>query len=202
MNQAVLLIGPTGAGKTPLGQALQDKGLGPRTCHHLDFGQLLRRAAAGAGPHTLDDGDLACIRDVLDRGALLENEHFHVAAKLVDALLGQREVRPDDIVVLNGLPRHVAQARDVDAMFHVVLVVDLACPEETVLRRIGTNAGGDRAARADDDRPAVRDRLALFAARTRPLIDHYRQVGARIVTIPIGPTTTAEEAREALGRML
>lgn len=50
--------------------------------------------------------------------------------------------------------------------------------------------------------PAIRDRLALFAERTRPLIDHYRRKGARIVTIDIGPTSTAEETWQVLNETL
>ena len=194
----MLLIGPTGAGKTPLGQALQRKGLEPKRCVHVDFGELLRLAAAGHGPQTLAPDDLDFIRRVLAAGALLEDEHFHIARKLIAGRLERAGVGDDDMVVLNGLPRHVGQARDVDAMLHVATVVDLACDAETVLRRIGTNAGGDRTARADDDARSVRDKLVLFAGRTRPLIDHYRLAGARIVTVEIGPTTSADQAWEAL----
>ena len=46
--QAVVLLGPTGSGKTPLGEWLEAKGLGGRRCHHFDFGTRLRRVATGA----------------------------------------------------------------------------------------------------------------------------------------------------------
>ena len=202
MNSAILLIGPTGCGKTPLGQMLEAKGLGPRECLHLDFGELLRSAAAGDGPQTLGRDDVAFIRDVLLAGALLENEHFHIAGKLVAGALDSAGLGDDVVVVLNGLPRHVEQARDVQRLFDVAAVVDLACSADTVRQRIGTNVGGDRAARADDDEQAVRDKLALFARRTRPLIDYYRRAGARVVTIPIGPTTTAADAWQMLNDVL
>jgi len=198
MNTALLLIGPTGAGKTPLGQAIEREGLGPNRCVHVDFGELLRQAAAGQGPHALSPDDLDFIHRVLGAGALLEDEHFPIARKLIAARLDQAGLGDDDLVVLNGLPRHVGQARDVDAMLHVATVVDLACDARTVFQRIHTNAGGDRTTRTDDDEQAVRDKLALFAARTRPLVDHYRHAGARIVTIEIGPTTSPDQAREAL----
>lgn len=44
---AVLLLGPTGAGKTPLGRICAQRGLWGRSCTHVDFGACLRRAAAG-----------------------------------------------------------------------------------------------------------------------------------------------------------
>ena len=183
MNTAILLIGPTGAGKTPLGQTLEFEGLGGRRCVHVDFGQLLRQAAAGQGPDTLSQDDLALIRRVLNCGALLEDEQFHVARKLVEGRLAEAG-GDHDLVVLNGLPRHVGHARDV------------AAPPRP------PPPGGDRAARTDDHAQAVRGKLVLFAARTRPLIDHYRRAGARIITLDIGPATTPREAWEALDRTL
>ncbi len=43
--KAILLLGPTGSGKTPLGQALEKKGLAGRRCVHFDFGANLREIA-------------------------------------------------------------------------------------------------------------------------------------------------------------
>ena len=202
MTNAILLIGPTGSGKTPLGQMLEARGLGRRRCVHLDFGELLRRAAAGDGPQTLDPDDVAFVRDVLHAGALLENEHFHIARKLVADLLDRAEIGDDDLVVLNGLPRHVDQGRCVEGIFHVTVVVDLVCSGQTVLQRIGTNVAGDRTGRNDDDQRAVENRLALFAERTRPLVDHFQRGGARVVTLPVGPETTARDAWQELNEML
>ncbi|MCX7427258.1 MAG: hypothetical protein NTW96_16720 [Planctomycetia bacterium] len=42
-NDAMLLLGPTGSGKTPLGDLLERRGLGGRRCVHFDFGAHLRR---------------------------------------------------------------------------------------------------------------------------------------------------------------
>jgi len=202
MTDAIVLIGPTGSGKTPLGQMLEAEGLGSRKCLHLDFGHLLRRAAAGDGPNTLTDRDMAFIRKVLHAGALLENEHFPIAGKLLAGAIGPGRLGENDLVVLNGLPRHVGQARDLDILFDVTVVVDLVCSGETVRRRIGTNVGGDRAARMDDDERAVGSRLALFARRTRPLVEHYRRAGARIMTLHVDATTTAEDLWQTLNHNL
>ena len=202
MTNAILLIGPTGSGKTPLGQMLEARGLARRRCLHLDFGELLRRAAGGEGPQTLSREDVEFVRDVLHAGALLENEHFHIARKLVADLLDRAEIGDDDLVVLNGLPRHVDQGRCVEEIFRVTVVVDLVCSGQTVLRRIGTNVAGDRTGRTDDDHRAVENKLALFAERTRPLVDYFRQGGARVIAIPIGPETTAGDAWQALNEML
>ena len=43
---AMLLLGPTGVGKSPLGDAIAQNGLFGRRCHHLDFGSELRGAVS------------------------------------------------------------------------------------------------------------------------------------------------------------
>ena len=84
---ALLLIGPTGAGKTPLGEALADRGLGSRRCLHFDFVSELRRAAE---PNSdVSDADRAFIRRVIEEGSLLEPEDFPVAARLIASFLAR-----------------------------------------------------------------------------------------------------------------
>lgn len=202
---AVVLIGPTGSGKTPLGdllerQGLQRRGLRRRRCLHFDFGRELRRAAAGPAGTKLTAREVAVVEAVLRDGALLEDEHFPIAAKVLDAFLAQRGAAADDLVVLNGLPRHPGQARDLEAIIRVRAVVELACGPDTVLHRIRADAGGDRAGRSDDDEQAIRNRLAVYAQRTAILLDHYRAEDVAIITIPVGPQTTAEDALDLLSR--
>ncbi|NQT94054.1 MAG: nucleoside monophosphate kinase [Lentisphaerae bacterium] len=189
MPDALLLLGPTGCGKTPLGDALQREGFGGRRCHHFDFGAQLRKASGGGAGVALDVADMAFVRDVLETGVLLENETFRIAERIWEGFLAERDVRPDDLIVLNGLPRHVDQARDVDRLADVGLVVELACSAGVVRRRIRRNAGGDRAGRADDDPAAVERKLRLYEERTLPLVEHYRVRGAEIRTIPIAMDT-------------
>jgi len=234
---AILLLGPTGSGKTPLGEYLTAHGLWGRPCFHFDFGRQLRDAAASARPPAnLSADDVAFLRGVLERGALLENEHFPIAEKILRAFLegkmgtdlqdpqglrrlcpsspapprrakgtddnGDRHLRcasePVPIIVLNGLPRHVDQARDLERIVDVRTVVFLSCRPEVVLRRIDSNAGGDRAGRSDDAEAAVRARLELFARRTGPLVEYYRRRSAAIRTIEVALATTPREIRLAL----
>jgi len=200
MDSAVLLIGPTGSGKTPLGRTLEARGYHGRPCVHFDFGESLRRAAAEKSD-ILDEESKALVRDVLHTGALLEDEHFHIAATILRRFLADRnpnEPGERALVVLNGLPRHAGQARDVDSIVKVVCIVHLTCSAETVYERIGSNAGGDRLGRTDDEIGAVRAKLSIFAARTAPLIKHYWRAGAEIRSVSVGPATTAEDAWNTL----
>jgi adenylate kinase family enzyme len=198
MIDALLLIGPTGAGKTPLGDLLEREGLNGRTCRHFDFGRELRRVAAGDGrDEAFPPEEVAVIRRVLNEGALLEDEHWTLAEKILRRFLGEGRT---ELIVLNGLPRHVGQARRIDEILRVSTVLHLDCPADTVLKRICRNTGGDRAGRTDDEAQAVRARLATYGARTAPLLDHYRTGGATIRTIPVGANATPRDMLEELTR--
>ena len=200
--RAILLLGPTGAGKTPLGDLLEREGLWHRRCCHFDFGERMRRTVVGgkAANAGLGPADMEFLRSVLGSGALLENEQFHIAEKILRAFLAERRVAAGDLVVLNGLPRHAGQADDVAGIVNVRAVIELACPADVVQARIRANAGGDRAERRDDSDAAVRAKLAIYAGRTALLLDYYRRHAAAVLTVDVGAETTAQEVHAALRR--
>ena len=201
MHQAIVIIGPTGSGKSPLGDLLAGDGLWKRRCVHFDFGAALRKIAAGefAGDFTADE--VRFVHNVLKTGALLEDKDFHIALRALKAELADKDAGEDCIVALNGLPRHTGQARDLQAIVNVTTVIVLDCNAETVLQRIASNAGGDRTDRRDDDTDAISRKLAIFAERTTPLADFYRNAGSRIHTAQITQTTTPQDLVSALDRL-
>jgi adenylate kinase len=191
---AILLIGPTGVGKTPFGEYLEKRGLGGRRCLHFDFGHQLRAIAGlGTPPDGFSREDHSFIRDVLEKGLLLENEHFHIAQKTLDMFLRDRGFSGRDILVLNGLPRHTDQARDVDRKVKTEGIFVLDCDAEDVFRRIRENAGGDRAGRTDDSIGMVRRKLDIFRERTAPLIRHYAAAGCHVFMVKVTASSTVED---------
>ena len=169
-QQAVLIVGPTGAGKSPLGDHLARHGWHGRRCAHFDFGRNLRAVA---------DGTIGGFSG--DEVAFVE----------------QSRVKPGDLLVLNGLPRHRGQAADVDRLVQIADVIQLDCTAEVVHERLRLNSGGDRDARTDDGVALVEKKLSDFAARTAPLVAHYRDRGVAIHRWAIGVRTRPEELVQA-----
>ena len=187
-QQAILLVGPTGAGKSPLGDWLQAHGLWGRHCHHFDFGAKLREVAAGQGNGFTVEETLF-IRKLVEKGALLEDETFHLALRILVEFVGSRQVQPADVLVMNGLPRHTGQADAMAGLLQFVAVVYLQCSAEIVWERLQRDAGGDRAERTDDTVARVEQRLAVFAERTQPLLAWYRRLGVPSIQVAIGAQT-------------
>ena len=185
---AILLLGPTGSGKTPLGQYAETAGFAGRRCAHFDFGHELRQAAAAPQPPPgLTSTDITFIRRVLADGILLEDDTFHIAEAILRHFIDVRAPAPDTMIILNGLPRHLGQMRRLEPLLRIVRAVYLHCPPETVLARIRQNSGGDRTGRTDDSPDAVRRKLLLFEQRTAPLLDecHRRDIPVITLEIPI-----------------
>ena len=200
--QALLLIGPTGSGKTPLGDFLEQTGIeGPR-CLHFDFGYNLRAAAEGALAGITDE-ETGFIREVISDGALLENETFYLARNILTSYLTARSYSPGDILLLNGLPRHRGQAESMGTLVRVETVVSLSCSPETVYERIRLNTGGDRTQRDDDQIELIRKKIAVFNERTLPLVDYYRSKGAETAFLEVEVNTVPRDlARSIQGKQL
>ena len=65
--RALLLLGPTGSSKTPLGQLIEQRGLWQTRCLHFDFGANLRQIVAQDRPDELiGRNDLDFLADLLE----------------------------------------------------------------------------------------------------------------------------------------
>ena len=192
--KAILLVGPTGSGKTPLGQLLEHEGLWGRQCLHFDFGEALR-AIASEPDGLLTESEFQVVEKVLNKGLLLENENFPIAGKLLFDYLLKRKAAKDTLIVLNGLPRHIGQAQAMEAVVDMQTVVSLECKPVIAWERIRANAGGDREGRADDALEEVGQRIETFNKRTAPLLNYYSKLGVPVLPLDVEIKTTAHEIR-------
>lgn len=197
----VVLLGPTGSGKTPLGQYLVDHPFPNWRFYHFDFGAQLRAAAREGGPASLfNSAERKLIRQILNEGRLLREEEFFIAERVLQAYLGQIPATAEERIslILNGLPRTIYQAARIEERISVPLVVCLECEEGVIVERIRTNVGGDRTGRCDDQEEMIRRKFRQFITETKPLEEFYYQHGAKIIRLPVEPNSEARHLWNSL----
>lgn len=193
-------MGPPGAGKSPIGDALERR----TGWAHFDFGARLRDIASGEDDHGLTGRERDLVRVLLEAGALFPDEKFPVVRKIVSAFLDWRPEAPG--VVLNGLPRTVRQAERLRELLDIRRVVVLECSPDLAAARVGQRRAGateDHAGRPDDEPERFRQRLAIYARESPPLIEHCRARGVDILTLPMALETDPQQLADIIvGRLV
>jgi adenylate kinase len=209
----LVFLGPPGSGKGTQAPTLaRELGI-----PHLSTGDILRAAVAARTPLGLEaEGHIRAGRLVPD--------------PLVLGLLRERLAAPDAQTgfLLDGFPRNLAQARALEGLATVDLVLGFELPEERLVERLSgrricptcasvynvTTAPPRSPGRCDrdgtelvqrpDDRPeAVAKRLRVFAEETAPLLAHYRALGLfRPIDASGSPETVGERLRRAIADAL
>jgi adenylate kinase len=161
----LLVLGPQGSGKGTQAQRLSaDHGI-----PHVSTGDMFRAAIA-------DGTELGRrVEPILAAGELVPDE-------LTVALIRERLSKPDTAAgfVLDGFPRNLAQAEELDAMLaeigrtlDAVLFFDV--PDEVALERLLGRA--DEESRHDDRPDAIERRLEIYHEHTEPVVERYRTTG-------------------------
>ena len=131
------------------------------------------------------------------------------AGHLVDdrTMLGiveERLAAPDcaNGCVLDGYPRNRAQAQALEGVLDrlgaEISIVNLAVPRDELLRRI--RGRRQQEGRQDDSEAAFGERLEVYEAETRPLLDHYRGRVSEIAGVG-SPSEIAERLLAVLPEM-
>ncbi|MGI8432372.1 MAG: adenylate kinase family protein [Chthoniobacterales bacterium] len=160
-----LLFGPPGSGKGTQGRSL---GSIPRF-YHCACGDVFR---------TIDTRTRVgrVFLDFSSRGALVPDD---VTVELwkarIDAAVDGHEFKPDiDVLVLDGIPRNVGQAKIMDDMIDVQRVFHLSCPNRDALfTRLKKRALKDN--RLDDaNEEVIKRRLHTYETESKPVLEYYR----------------------------
>lgn len=200
----IVFLGPPGVGKGTQAKILSAR-LG---VPHLSTGDLLREAVRAKT-------SLGEEADVYMRAGKL------VPDDLVLRILKDRLAREDAKrgFLLDGYPRNVAQAGELERITDVDRVLSFDLPESLLLERLtnrrscpkcgtvynlktrppkrDTVCDHDETAlvqRSDDTVDAVRTRIKVYHDQTAPLLEHYRRLG-RLTTLDASGTPAEVERR-------
>ena len=162
--RAVLLFGPPGSGKGTVGKAV---GAIPGFVH-IACGDLFR---------TLDmTSPLGkAFVDYSSKGLLVPDEITVALWKdSIDALIGTHVFVPErDTLILDGIPRNGAQARELEPFLRVQRILYLNCSDERMMfERIRRRALREN--RLDDaSEEVIRRRWRVYEEESQPALDHY-----------------------------
>jgi adenylate kinase len=176
------MLGPPGAGKGTQAERFARQRSVPR----ISTGEILREAVQ-------QGTDLGrSTKTVMDAGRLVND-------KIVIDIVRDRLERRDaaEGFVLEGFPRSLVQAEALDQLVDdraPLVVVDIEVPAERLIERLqarkicrncGWSAtpgvtvcekcGGPLAQRSDDNVEVVRERLRVYWASTRPIVEFYER---------------------------
>ncbi len=159
-----LLFGAPGSGKGTQGRSL---GSIPRFFH----------CACGDVFRTLDTRTKVgrAFLEYSSKGQLVPDE---ITVELwrthIDAAVEAHEFKPDiDVLVLDGIPRNVGQAKIMDDVIDVQKVFHLSCPDRAQLfSRLKKRALKDN--RLDDaNEEVIQRRLQTYENESKPVLDYY-----------------------------
>lgn len=188
----IVLLGPPGAGKGTQSVVLS-KSYG---IPHISTGDILRQSVKSGQPLGLK------AKSYMDKGELVPDEL--VTGIVVERL---KEPDAKNGFLLDGYPRTLKQGVDLDAALKSIgSSIDMVLYFETsdqvaierlsgrrVCKKCGFNyhvknippkkegicdkCGGELFQRPDDNEATVRNRLKVYEAQTKPLIDYYTKQG-------------------------
>ncbi|MBC7363876.1 MAG: nucleoside monophosphate kinase [Candidatus Aminicenantes bacterium] len=188
--KAILLLGPPGSGKTPLGEYLSAQRFASRSAFHFDFGQQLRDLVNTGAQGVFTPREICRVKEAIKQAALFEKEDRELVRKILADFVKRHDLQPGDWLILNGLPRHPEQVDWVSELVEIKLVVHLLCPLEISQKRITTGFLEDRSERSDDSPEKLTARYQTYLERTLPMVNFFREKKIPVVELAVLENTT------------
>lgn len=183
MKYRLLIVGPPGAGKgTQAKNVSEDLGI-----TWISSGELFRETIRSGS----DLGNV--IASYIDNGNLVPDEITDVMVENhLDA------IDPKNGFLLDGYPRTLDQVDALERMLEahdapLDAVIELQIPDEEIIGRLLSRA--EKEGRKDDTDDVIRHRIAVYHAKTEPLLNVYRERGLLVGVHGLG---TIDEVRERL----
>lgn len=181
----LVFLGPPGSGKGTYASRMEKKFGWPQ----ISTGDLCRKAVKNKTNYAEE------ISRYMQEGKL-------VPLEIVIKLLKQRISREDckEGFILDGFPRSLEQARELENITDIDIVVNLLVPEQVVIDRLSTRrvcrncgeiyniksvkpkvdgkcdkCGGELYQRKDDMPEVIQKRLVVYQEQTAPLIKYYKE---------------------------
>ena len=181
----IILLGAPGAGKGTQATKISDEYGLP----HISTGDIFRENIKNQTPI----GVLA--KSFIDKGQLVPDE---VTCKIVEERIAREDCK--DGYMLDGFPRTIAQAEQLDKIANIDLVINIQvdfgevmerlcgrrvckdCGESYHVTRLNgattcSRCGGELYQRKDDNPETVQSRLEVYSSQTEPLIAYYTKKG-------------------------
>ena len=184
----IILLGAPGAGKGTQANYLVNRYNLP----HISTGDIFRANIR----NKTEIGMVA--KSYIDKGQLCPDE---VTVKIVELRLKEEDCAKG--FMLDGFPRTIFQAKELEKIADIDYVINIDIPFERLLHRLtgrrvcskcnasyhvdflnGKNVcdcGGELIHRDDDTEETVSKRIRVYTSQTQPLIDYYKEKG-KLVT--------------------
>lgn len=190
-----ILVGPPGSGKGTI-SAMIMKNFGLR---HVSSGDLLRTTLQEPEHQSLTHDWRVRLEQAMKEGKLVPDD---VIERIVLSELKKKDVGENNGWLLDGFPRTVTQAESLLNQVQVDMMLNLDVPDQTIIDRLQgrwvhissgriyhttfnppkikgrDDVTGELLIQREDDRPdIVQKRLHLYHQQTKPVINHFNQLG-------------------------
>jgi len=181
----IILFGPQGSGKGTQSRKLKDK----YKFTHISTGDLIREKVAPKEKDSQEEDPLTrSIKETMARGGLVSND---IVIELIQENLQENNM-------FDGFPRTLEQAKALDEITQIDLVIELRLSDDTAVERVSSrtqckecaaifgpknppkeegmcnDCPGEIYQREDDKPAAIKERLKDYRTETEPLLEYYK----------------------------